>query len=71
MCSAITIGRLNAAGKLVADLTLERRLLALPTDCELVVIDSGLPRALLSSAYNERRKQCEMAAAKLGVPSLR
>lgn len=51
--------------------TLERRLLPLPQDAELVVIHSGVPRRLEESAYNRRREECEEAAAKLGVPALR
>jgi galactokinase len=51
--------------------TLDRRLLPLPGGSELLVIDSGLPHALVASAYNERRTECETAAAMLGVSSLR
>jgi galactokinase len=51
--------------------TLERRLLPLPPDTELVVIDSGIPRKLAASKYNDRRLECEEAARLLGVPSLR
>ncbi|MBA2352590.1 MAG: galactokinase [Burkholderiales bacterium] len=51
--------------------TLTRRLLALPPDAELVVIDSGIPRSLAASAYNQRRAECEQAAQRLGVPALR
>jgi galactokinase len=48
----------------------------LPNDVALVVIDSGVPRSLHGSAYNERRAQCEAAAAGLrdlepGIESLR
>jgi galactokinase len=50
--------------------TLERRLLPLP-DGALVIIDSGVPRALASSAYNQRREECHAAAKSLGVPALR
>jgi galactokinase len=37
----------------------------------IVVVHSGLPRALESSEYAHRRAACEAAAARLGVPSLR
>jgi galactokinase len=50
--------------------TLERKLLPLPGG-ELVVIDSGIARTLATSGYNERRSQCESAAAMLGVKALR
>jgi galactokinase len=35
------------------------------------VVDSGVPRALASSAYNTRRAECEQAACLLGVHALR
>ncbi|HEY4556492.1 MAG TPA: galactokinase family protein, partial [Lysobacter sp.] len=49
----------------------ERRLLPLPPGTELLVVDSGLSRSLAASAYNERRAECEQAAARLGVAALR
>jgi galactokinase len=51
--------------------TLETRLVPLPAGAELLVIDSGVPRALAASKYNERRAECESAARALGVPALR
>lgn len=51
--------------------TLERRLLPLPEQSELVVLDSGVPRRLAGSAYNKRREECEAAARKLNVLTLR
>jgi galactokinase len=51
--------------------TLEHRLVPLPRDTELIVIDSGVPRTLAASKYNERRAECEEAARKLSVASLR
>jgi galactokinase len=51
--------------------TLEHRLLPLPADTELIVIDSGVARTLASSKYNERRAECEEAARLLGVTALR
>jgi galactokinase len=51
--------------------TLEHRLLPLPADTELIVIDSGVTRTLASSKYNERRAECEEAARLLGVTALR
>ncbi len=44
---------------------------ALPADSELIVIDSGVQRTLAGSKYNERRAECQAAAERLGVPSLR
>jgi len=43
----------------------------LPGAAEIVVIDSGVPHAHAAGAYNERRAECERAAALLGVPALR
>jgi galactokinase len=51
--------------------TLEHRLAPLPPDTELIVIDSGVPRTLAASKYNERRAECEEASRKLGVKALR
>ncbi len=52
-------------------MTLETTLEPLPTTHSFVTLHSGLSRQLTSGAYNERRTQCETAAAQLGVPSLR
>ena len=43
----------------------------LPDGLGVLVVDSAVSRDLSSSAYNERRQQCEQAAADLGVRSLR
>jgi galactokinase len=57
--------------------TLEHRSVALPLDdLALVVCHSGSPRRLETSAYNERRSQCETAVAVIardepGVTALR
>jgi galactokinase len=56
--------------------SLEWRPVALPADLALVVVHTGVPRALGASAYNERRAACERAAAVIaerepGVRSLR
>jgi galactokinase len=51
--------------------SLERRLLPMPADTELLIVDSGLSRSLAASAYNQRRAECEQAARQLGVASLR
>jgi galactokinase len=52
-------------------LTLTRRMLPLPPGAEILVVDSGIPRALNATAYNTRRKECAEAARGLGVKSLR
>lgn len=51
--------------------TLAFRLQPLPPDSELIVIDSGVPRTLAGSKYNERRAECDEAARALGVAALR
>lgn len=51
--------------------SLERHLLPLPAGAEVLVIDSGVPRKLAESGYNERRAQVEEAARLLGVTELR
>src|SRR5690606_8034021 len=66
-CSLLTPGR-----KLYLDTrSLERSLLPLPADSELLVVDSGISRSLAGSKYNERRAECEQAAQALGVRTLR
>jgi galactokinase len=51
--------------------TLERRVMSFPSGAEIVVIDSGVPRTLASSGYNQRRAECEEAARLLGAKALR
>lgn len=43
----------------------------LPRALGVVVVHSGIPRTLDTSAYAERRRACEELAARLGVPALR
>jgi galactokinase len=43
----------------------------LPDDTVVVILDTATRRGLVDSAYNERRAQCEAAAAHFGVPALR
>jgi galactokinase len=51
--------------------SLARRLVPLPPGSAIAVVDSGVPRSLAASGYNERRAQCERASRTLGVPALR
>ena len=44
---------------------------AFPQDAIIMIVHSGVTRGLVDSAYNERRNQCEQAAAHYGVTSLR
>jgi galactokinase len=51
--------------------TMEREVLPLPAGAEILVVDSGIARALAGSKYNERRAECERAARLLGAKALR
>ena len=51
--------------------TLAARILPLPAGAAIIVIDSGVARTLAGSKYNERRAECDSAAAALGVRALR
>jgi galactokinase len=42
-----------------------------PREMAILVVDSGVSRTLSETAYNDRRRECEQAAALLGVASLR
>ena len=63
---------LSGGGMLFLDTrSLARTILPLPVGAELVVIDSGVTRTLASTRYNERRAECEEAARRLHLPTLR
>lgn len=51
--------------------SLDRQVIPFPSGAEVVVIDSGVPRTLAGSGYNQRRAECEEAAHLLGVKALR
>lgn len=51
--------------------TLEGTHVPLPPDTVVVALDTGTARRLADSAFNERRTQCEAAAAHFGVVALR
>ncbi|MEZ0396496.1 MAG: galactokinase [Anaerolineales bacterium] len=51
--------------------SLEYEPIPLPPQTAVVVLDTATRRGLVDSAYNERRRQCESAARRLGVPALR
>ncbi len=64
------VGR--AAHALLIDCrSLETTPVPLPRGVTLVTLDTGVRRELVSSEYGLRRQQCEEAARRLGVPSLR
>ncbi|MEI6642743.1 MAG: galactokinase [Novosphingobium sp.] len=47
------------------------RPVALPKGVEILIVHSGVARGLVEGAYNDRRAQCEAAAAAVGVSALR
>lgn len=51
--------------------SLDTELVPLPPGSNVVILDTATRRGLVDSAYNERRQQCEAAAAYFGVPALR
>jgi galactokinase len=51
--------------------SLEIQYAKVPDELSVVICDTKKPRALTTSAYNERRSQCEQACRDLGVPALR
>lgn len=50
---------------------LSTRAVSVPADWEILIVHSGVKRGLVDSEYNQRRQQCEQAAAFFGQPSLR
>ena len=67
---------ISAAGReghalLIDCRSLELTPVPLPTGAVAVVLDTATRRGLVDSAYNERRAQCEAAAAAFGVKALR
>jgi galactokinase len=51
--------------------SLATRAVPLPAGVAVAILDTATRRGLVDSAYNERRAQCEAAAAFFGVPALR
>ena len=50
---------------------LSTRAVSIPPDWEILIVHSGVKRGLVESEYNQRRAQCESAAAFFGQPTLR
>lgn len=66
----------SAAGRkdhalMIDSRSLDVRPVALPAGMEILIVHSGVERGLVEGAYNERRAQCEAAAAAVGVAALR
>lgn len=51
--------------------TLASETVPIPRSAAILIADTSVRRQLASSAYNERRAQCEAAARAMGVPALR
>ncbi len=67
---------ISAAGRadhalLIDCRSLETEAAALPPGTVVAVLDTSTRRGLVDSVYNQRRSECEAAAAHLGVPALR
>ena len=67
---------ISAAGRaghalLIDCRSLDTRPVPIPRSAAVVVLDTGTRRGLAQSAYNERRADCQRAAARFGVPALR
>jgi galactokinase len=78
--AGVTCGIMDQMASSLADLqhmlfldtrSLDRQLLPFPTGAEVIVLDSGVPRKLATSGYNQRRAECEEASRQLGVKALR
>lgn len=50
---------------------LSTRAVPVPAEWEILIVHSGVKRGLVDSEYNQRRQQCEQAAAYFGKASLR
>jgi len=50
---------------------LQTTAVAIPDDMKLVIVNSNYPRKLVDSEYNQRRTDCEQAAQKMGLKTLR
>jgi galactokinase len=67
---------ISAQGKAGHALLIDCRSLGLtdvpvPDDVAIMIVHSGVTRGLVDGHYNARRRQCEAAAAAMGVPALR
>src|SRR5690606_14725947 len=61
----------ESSALLIDCLDLSTRTVTIPAAWEILVVHSGVKRGLVDSEYNQRRKQCETAAAYFGKRSLR
>jgi galactokinase len=71
MDQLVSAAGLEGHGLLIDCRSLEVQPIPLPPKTSVVILDTGTRRGLVESAYNERRKQCEIAAQFFNVPALR
>ncbi len=64
-------GTTEGAALLIDCRSLDLRPIPMPSDAAVMIVQSGVVRGLVEGHYNDRRRQCEEAAAILGVPALR
>jgi galactokinase len=68
----LVIARAEEGSALLIDCrSLELRTARVPDDVAIMIVHSGIARGLVDGAYNERRRQCEDAAAYFGLSWLR
>lgn len=51
--------------------SLETKAISIPDDATIIIVNSGITHSNVGGEYNERRAQCESAAAHYGVHALR
>ncbi|MFM5885531.1 MAG: galactokinase [Novosphingobium sp.] len=61
----------NGHALLIDCRSLDCRAVAMPADCAVLIVHSGISRGLVDGEYNARRLQCEAAAKHFGVAALR
>jgi galactokinase len=67
---AIASGQAGSA-LLIDCRSLDVRAVAMPADCAIMIVQSGVVRGLADGHYNQRRQECEDAARAMGVTALR
>jgi galactokinase len=71
MDQLVSLAGVENAALLIDCRSLETRPVALPPEIAVLVVHSGVSRALAEGAYAERRRACEELARGLGLQSLR
>lgn len=51
--------------------SLEKQAVSIPDNTVIMIVNSNIKHSLVDGEYNSRRRQCETAAAKIGVKALR